>query len=426
MRRVYLLLVTALFAVGLSLPRVASAQGTPLCFPNVPGITNCIEGRLRQYWDQNGGLPVFGYPISAAGNEINRDTGQPYWTQWFERNRFELHPENAAPYDVLLGRLGVEVLLKQGRDWQTFPKAAPTAAHFFAQTGHAIAHPAFWTYWSTHGLEFDRRSGKSEAESIALFGLPISELQMETNSSGDTVPTQWFERARFEDHGAKGVLLGLLGNETRAGASAGSISGQVRFQGASAGGVTLTLERCIPQSCTSILRTTTDNNGNYNFTGAPSLSGDELYYVRFLNDPDGGNADDPARLAVWFGPDIKPYIAGGSAGGGSFDIANVALQSPPDDSTQSIPTTFTWAGRGVAGDRYSLAFDDESGNELCYTDPSDATGVVVDEAIRAECELQFDTIYRWYVIVANGDFSGGFGLSYFYRNVTFRSQATPQ
>jgi hypothetical protein len=24
---------------------------------------------------------------------------------------------------------------------------------------------------------------------------------------------QWFERARFEDHGSDGVLLGLLGNE---------------------------------------------------------------------------------------------------------------------------------------------------------------------------------------------------------------------
>jgi len=25
--------------------------------------------------------------------------------------------------------------------------------------------------------------------------------------------TQWFQRARFEDHGAQGLLLGLLGNE---------------------------------------------------------------------------------------------------------------------------------------------------------------------------------------------------------------------
>ncbi len=35
------------------------------CF-NVPGITNCIEGRFRAYWEQNGGLAVFGYPITAA------------------------------------------------------------------------------------------------------------------------------------------------------------------------------------------------------------------------------------------------------------------------------------------------------------------------------------------------------------------------
>src|SRR3712207_8635843 len=49
---------------------------------------------------------VFGYPLTAAATEVNRDTGQPYLTQWFERNRFELHTENQAPYDVLLGRLG--------------------------------------------------------------------------------------------------------------------------------------------------------------------------------------------------------------------------------------------------------------------------------------------------------------------------------
>ena len=78
-----------------------------LCFPNVPGITECIEGRFRQYWEQNGGLAVFGYPITAARNEVNRDTGQTYLTQWFERNRFELHPEHAGtPFEVQLGQLG--------------------------------------------------------------------------------------------------------------------------------------------------------------------------------------------------------------------------------------------------------------------------------------------------------------------------------
>ena len=42
----------------------------------------------------------------------------------------------------------------------------------------------------------------------------ISEPTMETNSSGDPMLTQWFERAGLEDHGARGILLG---NEVRGG-----------------------------------------------------------------------------------------------------------------------------------------------------------------------------------------------------------------
>ncbi len=140
-----------------------------------------------------------------------------------ERNRFEIHPENQAPYDVLLGRLGDDRLRQQGRDWQTFAKADPNAPHYFAQTGHAITHEPFWQYWSTHGLELGDH-GTSERESLALFGLPISEPAMETNASGDNVLTQWFERARFEYHPNNPdpykVLLGLLGNEIRSAPSA--------------------------------------------------------------------------------------------------------------------------------------------------------------------------------------------------------------
>jgi hypothetical protein len=35
--------------------------------------------------------------------------GRQYTVQWFERGRFELHPENAPPSNVLLGLLGREV-----------------------------------------------------------------------------------------------------------------------------------------------------------------------------------------------------------------------------------------------------------------------------------------------------------------------------
>ncbi len=99
------------------------------------------------------------------------------------------------------------------------PKASPSAAHYFKETGHAISYGPFWSYWASHGLEFDGRAGTSFAESLALFGYPISEAALERNTSGDVVLTQWFERARFEYHPNKPapyrVLLGRLGAELR-------------------------------------------------------------------------------------------------------------------------------------------------------------------------------------------------------------------
>ncbi len=96
-----------LSVLGASPAQPAQAQAGELCFNET---RQCISGRFRQYWEQNGGLAVFGFPMSAAQNERNRDTGQTYLTQWFERNRFGYHPENRAPYDVLLGRLGEDEL----------------------------------------------------------------------------------------------------------------------------------------------------------------------------------------------------------------------------------------------------------------------------------------------------------------------------
>ena len=59
------------------------------CFPETG---QCISGPFRRYWEQNGGLAVFGYPISSPKNELNHESGQTFLAQWFERNRFELPP----------------------------------------------------------------------------------------------------------------------------------------------------------------------------------------------------------------------------------------------------------------------------------------------------------------------------------------------
>jgi hypothetical protein len=206
------LLAALVMLVAVALPVSSVRAQNRLCF-SVPNITNCIQDRFLEFWQQNGGLAVFGYPISDAVPEFNRDTQQTYLTQHFERTRFELHPENARPYDVLLGRLGSDLLFQNGFDPVMAPIADPSEAHYFPETRQAISHASFWSYWSTHGLEFDGQRGTSMQESLALFGLPLTVPRMETNSSGDSVLTQWFERARFEDHGAQGTLLGLVGNE---------------------------------------------------------------------------------------------------------------------------------------------------------------------------------------------------------------------
>jgi uncharacterized lipoprotein YbaY/heat shock protein HslJ len=192
----------------------AAPAPQPQCFSETG---HCVGGRFLQYWQQNGGLAVFGYPLSDEVAVLG------HTAQYFERQRFELHSENAAPDDVLLGRLGDEMLRRRGTDWQTQPKAAGAQAgcRFFPETQHNACNlpggPGFLTYWSNNGLEFDGRRGKSYAESLALFGLPLTEPQQETNASGDTVLTQWFERARFEYHpdnpAAYRVLLGRLGAE---------------------------------------------------------------------------------------------------------------------------------------------------------------------------------------------------------------------
>lgn len=211
LRVVAMLLVGA--ALGMPLQR-ASAQTNVLCFTQ-PGITNCIGGRFLQYWQQNGGLAVFGYPITAEGPEQTPDG--TFTVQYFERERFELQPTNPTPYDVLLGRLGDQLLRRQGVDWTTLPKANPNSPNYFAQTGHSVSFDPFFQYWSSNGLQDPALAPYQR--SLALFGLPLTEAYTTTNSSGDTVLTQWFERARFEYHSTNPdpfkVLLGLLGTEWR-------------------------------------------------------------------------------------------------------------------------------------------------------------------------------------------------------------------
>jgi hypothetical protein len=162
-----------------------------------PETGHTLKGEFKKYWDRNGGLPVFGFPISEEFQEVSKTDGRVYTVQYFERNRFEYHPEfTGSPFVVLLGLLGSE----STRD-RNFPasQTVPSSASllYFNETQHTLSG-RFLEYWSKKG-------------GLAIFGYPISEPVLENG-----LMVQYFQRNRFEYHPEKAgsefdVLLGLLG-----------------------------------------------------------------------------------------------------------------------------------------------------------------------------------------------------------------------
>jgi hypothetical protein len=167
-----------------------------------PQTGKSVSGTFLNYWDSNGGLMQQGYPISSAGTEVSTLNGKPYTVQYFERSVFEYHPENRAPFDVLLSQLGTF------RYQQKYPNGAPnqvanrTNARYFPETNHWVGG-TFLAYWQQHG-------------GLMQQGLPISEeFQEKSDLNGKTYTVQYFERAVFEYHPENSapynVLLSQLG-----------------------------------------------------------------------------------------------------------------------------------------------------------------------------------------------------------------------
>src|SRR5688500_2479730 len=94
--------VVAMLLVPALPAEAASAQGASR---TINGIA--VSGRFLEVWSRRGSeqasVYMNGLPITEARAEISLEDGKSYTTQWFERARYELHPENTMPNDVLLG-----------------------------------------------------------------------------------------------------------------------------------------------------------------------------------------------------------------------------------------------------------------------------------------------------------------------------------
>src|SRR4051794_22348228 len=90
-------------------PSFAQIQALPLQQANCqtfPETGKQACGKFLDYWKSHGGLAQQGYPLTTEFQEKNATDGQIYNVQYFERAVFESHPENQAPYDLLLSLLG--------------------------------------------------------------------------------------------------------------------------------------------------------------------------------------------------------------------------------------------------------------------------------------------------------------------------------
>jgi hypothetical protein len=103
-----LLQLLGVFLYGQKYPQGAPGQ-TPNNEPGsrfFPETGKRVGGTFLQYWNTHGGLAQQGLPISDEFMEKSDLDGKTYKVQYFERAVFELHPENAPPYNVLLSQLG--------------------------------------------------------------------------------------------------------------------------------------------------------------------------------------------------------------------------------------------------------------------------------------------------------------------------------
>ncbi|MFZ9858977.1 MAG: thermonuclease family protein [Roseiflexaceae bacterium] len=213
MRRIIVTIVLCIVSIlGTFMATNIPAYAAEQCFAETG---YCIDGRIAEFWNKQGGLSVFGFPIGPA--ETITVDGKQITQQNFERQRIEYHPSNAKPYDILLGRLGADVLAGQGRDWFAFDKSgSQPGCMYFAQTNQSVCG-LILERWKATGVELDGRRGLTDAERLALHGLPLSGLVTETLSDGRQYQVQWFERTRIELHPQNqppyNVQQGLLGRE---------------------------------------------------------------------------------------------------------------------------------------------------------------------------------------------------------------------
>jgi alpha-tubulin suppressor-like RCC1 family protein/murein DD-endopeptidase MepM/ murein hydrolase activator NlpD len=167
------------------------------------------------------------------------------------------------------------------------------------------------------------------------------------------------------------------------------IYGRVNYQGYGQPDIPLNLRLYNGTSWTTVMATTSDWEGNYSFTGIPSLGPNQLYSVRFLN-----STDDPNYLYGWWGNYITEYYAGDNVRGGDADIADIPLGTPNSMADIAFPAEFQWTPRSMyPEEQYAV---EVYGDQTYWSPLQAASGSFMLDAVppefRAGQDLSWDVV----------------------------------
>lgn len=156
-------------AAGRDFPGIDDPMNGARYFPET---AHALWGEFRGYWERRGGLPVFGFPISVEFEEEGRIV------QYFERARFEYHPEDMAGYyrsmeqynGISLNTLREVVLTDIGR-WVAQARGINTAP--VAQLpGTPVWSPALWNRHIAVNLSTQWLTAYEDG--LAVYNAPIA------------------------------------------------------------------------------------------------------------------------------------------------------------------------------------------------------------------------------------------------------------
>ena len=190
-----------------------------------------------------------------------------------------------------------------------------------------------------------------------------------------------------------------------------SISGTVTYSGTRIAGIPLSLEfSANGTTFTTYSTTTTLSNGTYRFSSLPDLQSGQRYYVRYVNQTNS------SHLSAWYTRAITENFTG-EVNIGDFDIANVALNSPPHSYSGPLPITFQWTRRNATpSDSYFFQlFNPANYNPRFLSDPLGNVNTYTLTGLPANFQTRVQ--YGWNAGIKSPD--NGTGYSFSYRAITF-------